>query len=53
MRKSWVAVKEVKLSYYNKETLSFTTYPHYDTILDSKPDKGMDRTSESVGFRVG
>ena len=30
---SWVAVKELKLSYYIGETLLFTMYTHYGKIM--------------------
>ena len=29
----WVAVKEIKLSYYIGETLLFTTYTHYSNLI--------------------
>ena len=29
----WVAVKELKLSYYIEETLLFTTYTHYGNLI--------------------
>ena len=31
--KDWVAVKELKLSYYIGETLLFTTYTHYGSLI--------------------
>ena len=30
---SWVAVKELKLSYYIGQTLLFTIYTHYGTLI--------------------
>ena len=30
---SWVAVKELKLSYYTGETLLFTIYTHYGNLI--------------------
>ena len=33
----WVAVKELKLSYYIGETLLFTIYTHYGNFLNSNP----------------
>ena len=30
---NWVAVKELKLSYYVGETLLFTTYTHYGNLI--------------------
>ena len=30
---SWVAVKELKLSYYIGETLLFTIYTHYGNLI--------------------
>ena len=29
----WVAVKELKLSYYTGETLLFTIYTHYGNLI--------------------
>ena len=31
--KYWVAVKELKLSYYTGETLLFTIYTHYGNLI--------------------
>ena len=31
--KTWVAVKELKLSYLNGETLLFTIYTHYGNLI--------------------
>ena len=28
----WVVVKELKLSYYNPSTISFTIYPYYGNL---------------------
>ena len=30
---SWVAVKELKFSYYTEETLLFTMYTHYGNLI--------------------
>ena len=30
---NWVAVKELKLSYYIEETLLFTIYTHYGNLI--------------------
>ena len=30
---TWVAVKELKVSYYTGETLLFTTYTHYGNLI--------------------
>ena len=31
--KNWVAAKELKLSYYIRETLVFTIYTHYGNLI--------------------
>ena len=33
LRVNWVAVKELKLSYYIGETLLFTIYTHYGNLI--------------------
>ena len=46
--KNWVAVKELKLSYYIGETLSLTIYTHYGyffKFLNSNPEKRRGKTS--------
>ena len=30
----WVDLKELKISYYNKETLLFTVYPYYGHVIE-------------------
>ena len=47
-RASWVAVKELKLSYYIGETLLFTIYTHYGNLTATQQGDSASDTRGSA-----